>query len=100
MCCLAGSTITSLIEFPINSGSFFINPATIAEAFDKFNTASTNFTFLGITPLETFVFFLGTSIFGTATHILRFIGESIVITFNGFVLTITNPPKTDAATLS
>ena len=77
-----------------------INPATIADAFDKFNTASVNFTFLGITPRETLVFFFGTSIFGTATHILRLVGESIEITFNGFVLTITNPPKTDAATLS
>ena len=99
-CCLAGSTITSLIEFPINSESLFINPATIPDAFDKFKTLSVNLIFLGITPLDTLVFFFGTLIFGTAIHILRFVGGSILIISSGLVFTITNPPNTDAATLS
>ena len=100
ICCLAGSTITSLIEFPIISESFFINPATIAAAFDKFKILSDSLIFFGITPLDTFVFFFGTLIVGTAIHILRLDGGSILITPKGFVFTITNPPNTEAATLS
>ena len=100
ICCLAGSTITSLIELPINSESFLINPATIADAFDIFKTLSVNLIFFGITPLDILVFFFGTLILGTAIHILRFVGGSTLITSKGFVFTITNPPKTEAATLS
>ena len=57
-------------------------------------------TFFGIAPLETLVFFAGTFNFGTATHKTRSFGGCIFTTCKGFVLTITNPPNADAATLS
>ena len=100
MCFLAGSTITSFIDFPIKSGSLFKNPATIAVAFDKFVILDVKLIFFGITPLDTLVFFFGTFNFGTAIHILRLAGGSILMISKGSVFTITNPPRTEAATLS
>src|SRR4030066_6322 len=49
ICNLAGSKITSFIEFPIISGSFFTNPATIAAALERFWMLSEIFNFFGIT---------------------------------------------------
>ena len=68
MCFLAGSTITSCTDLPINSEFFSEKPATIADAFEIFFTISDNETFFGMAPLETLVFFAGTFNSGTATH--------------------------------
>src|SRR3972149_1929758 len=100
ICCLAGSTITSIIDFPIRIESFFINPTTIAAAFAKLRMLSEILILDGITLLDTLVFFAGTASLGIATHNTRSLGGSILITSRGFFLTITNPPRTDAATLS
>ena len=72
----------------------------MAAAFERFWILSEILIFFGIIPLETFVLLGGTSSLGIAIHKARFFGGSILITSRGFVLTITNPPSKDAATLS
>ena len=89
-----------MIDFPISIESFFINPVTIAAAFAKFRILSEILILDGITLLDTLVFFAGTAILGMAIHNTRSFGGSILITSRGFVRTITNPPRIDAATLS
>ena len=48
-CCLAGSTISSLMEFPINTESFFKIPTTIAAALETLRTVAEIFTLAGNT---------------------------------------------------
>ena len=76
------------------------NPETMLAAFERFSVKSDSLTVFGITALETFVFFFGTLNYGMATHKTKSFGGSNLITSNGFVLTTTNPPSNDAATLS
>ena len=100
ICFLAGSTITSLTDFPIRVESLFKNPATIFAALERFVIESDSLIVFGITALETFVFFFGTLISGTPIQRARSFGASILTTLMGFRLTITKPPRIDAATLS
>ena len=100
ICFLAGSTISSMTASPILLESLVKNPKIIAAASCWFLIFTMCSIFFGITLLETLVFFSGTFSFGIATHNTRSFGGSICITSSGFVLTITNPPSTDAATLS
>ena len=56
-CALEGSTMISFMELPISSESFLIKPVTIAAAFDKLITESERSICLGMTLLDTLVFF-------------------------------------------
>ncbi len=72
----------------------------MAAAFERLATESERLICFGITPRETSVFLGGVFSFGTAMHSLRSVGGIILMTSSGLVLTMTNPPSTDADTLS
>ena len=101
ICFLTGSIISSLIPLPIITESLIRNPETTVLALKMLCVTFSSDILFGSMLLARAVFLLGTFTLGIPIINISSEGGSILMTSNiGLVLTMTNPPNNDAATLS